>query len=78
MKRIYISAIFIILSNIVFGQFVEKDNFSKSMFYLQKQELDSAKKYIDLSMAEPEQAKQVKTIYYKGYIYKDLYKDNKL
>ena len=64
MKRIYISAILIILSSIVFGQFVGKDNFSKSMYYLQKQEIDSAKKYIDLSMVEPEQAALIKTIYY--------------
>ena len=74
MKRIYISAILIMLSSIVFGQFVGKDNFSKSMYYLQKQEIDSAKKYIDLSMVEPEQAALIKTIYYKGYIYKELYK----
>jgi len=58
----------------VFGQFVGKDNFSKSMFYLQKQEIDSAKKYIDLSMTDKEHASQLKTMYYKGYIYKELYK----
>lgn len=73
-KKIYISSLLIILSSVVFGQFVGKDSFSKSMYYLQKQEIDSAKKYIDLSMVDTLQSSQIKTLYYKGYIYKELYK----
>ena len=73
-KKIYISSLLIILSSVVFGQFVGKDSFSKSMYYLQKQEIDSAKKYIDLSMVDTSQSSQIKTLYYKGYIYKELYK----
>lgn len=73
-KRAYISAILFLLSNIAFGQLIGKDNFSTSMYYLQKLEIDSAQKYIDLSIAESENFNQTKKLYYKGYIYKELYK----
>ena len=62
------------LTSSVFGQFVGKDNLSVSLFYLQKVELDSAKKYIDLAVEDEALKDQAKTWYYKGYIYKDLYK----
>ena len=69
------------LTNSVFGQFVGKDNLSVALFYMQKSELDSAKKYIDLSIQEDTLASSPKKLYYRGFIYKELYKtiekDNK-
>jgi len=41
---------------------------------MQKEQLDSAKKYIDLAMVDDELRKSVKTWYYKGFIYKEIYK----
>ena len=73
-RRIYILLIVSMLTSSVFGQFVGKDNLSVSLFYLQKVELDSAKKYIDLAVEDEALKDQAKTWYYKGYIYKDLYK----
>jgi hypothetical protein len=73
-RRIYILLIVSMLTSSVFGQFVGKDNLSVSLFYLQKVELDSAKKYIDLAVEDEALKDQAKTWYYKGYIYKNLYK----
>ncbi len=64
-----------VLTGSVFGQFVGKDHLSVSLFYMQKTELDSAKKYIDLAVMDETLKKSAKTWYYKGYIYKDLYKE---
>jgi hypothetical protein len=58
----------------VFGQFIGKDNLSISLFYMQKAELDSAKKYIDLSIDDETLKTTAKTWYYRGFIYKELYK----
>ena len=80
-KKIYILFIVSILGSSVFGQFVGKDNLSVSLFYMQKSELDSAKKYIDLSINDDDLKSSAKTWYYRGFIYKELYKskekDNK-
>lgn len=73
-KRIYILFIVSILTCSVFGQFVGKDNLSISLFYMQKTELDSAKKYIDLAIEDEALKTTAKVWYYRGYIYKDLYK----
>jgi len=73
-KRIYILFIISILTSSVFGQFVGKDNLSISLFYMQKAELDSAKKYIDLATADETLTTAAKTWYYRGFIYKELYK----
>ena len=62
------------LTNSVFGQFVGKDNLSVALFYMQKSELDSAKKYIDLSIQEDTITSSPKKLYYRGFIYKELYK----
>jgi hypothetical protein len=59
----------------MFGQFIGKDNLSVSLFYLQKAELDSAKKFIDLAVLDEELTGEAKTWYYRGYIYKNLYKE---
>jgi len=75
-KRIYILFVVSILTSSVFGQFVGKDNLSISLFYLQKSETDSAKKYIDLSIADESLKSTAKTWYYRGFIYKELYKKN--
>ena len=48
-KKIYISLIVTILTSSVFGQFVGKDPLSISLYYMQKTEIDSAKKYIDIA-----------------------------
>jgi len=74
-KRNYILFIFSILTSTVFGQFVGKDNLSISLFYMQKTELDSAKKYIDLAIIDENLNIIPKTWYYRGYIYKELYKN---
>jgi hypothetical protein len=62
------------ISSLAFGQFVGRDNLSKSLYYMQKQELDSAKKYIDFAAEDVELKEKPKTWYYKGFIYKELYK----
>jgi hypothetical protein len=73
-KRIYILLILAMLTGSIFGQFIGRDNLSVSLFYFQKTELDSAKKYVDLAVLDEGLATQAKTWYYRGYIYKDLYK----
>jgi hypothetical protein len=74
-KKLYILFIIAILGNSAFGQFVGKDNLSISLFYMQKSELDSAKKYIDLSIMDDKLKPLAKTWYYRGFIYKELYKN---
>ena len=54
MKRIYILSLLFLFASYASGQFVGKDDLSKSLYYMQKQEIDSAKKYIDLAIANPE------------------------
>jgi len=73
-KRIYILFLVLLISNTLFGQFVGKDNVSKALFYLQKTELDSAKKYIDEAALVTEENSLPKTWYYRGFIYKEMYK----
>ncbi|MGB0887816.1 MAG: hypothetical protein ACPGSL_06820 [Vicingaceae bacterium] len=73
-KRIYILLITIMLTSSMFGQFIGRDHLSVAIFYLQKTELDSAKKYIDLAVLDQTLDTTAKTWFYKGYIYKDLYK----
>lgn len=75
-KRIYILFLILLFTQIAFGQFIGKDAVSKALFYLQKSELDSAKKYIDEADFDQELITQPKTWYYKALIYKDLYKLN--
>ncbi len=75
-KRIYILLLTLLFTQIVLGQFIGKDNVSKALFYLQKNELDSAKKYIDETILDQDLITQPKTWYYKSLIYKDLYKLN--
>lgn len=64
------------MGNTVFGQFIGKDNLSLSLFYMQKNELDSAKKYIDLAVNDEDLNSTAKMWYYRGFIYKDIYKAN--
>ena len=73
-KRFYILLMIITLTGSVFGQFVGKDNLSISLFYMQKSEVDSAKKYIDLAVVDNDLKSEVKTWYWRGYIYKEIYK----
>jgi hypothetical protein len=73
-KKINILFFVFILTSSVFGQFVGKDNLSISLFYMQKAELDSAKKYIDLAAVATDLKSTSKTWYYRGFIYKELYK----
>jgi len=74
-KRYYILLIVVLLSSITFGQFIGKDNLSKSLYYMQKQQLDSAKKHIDLAAVEAPLNESAKLWYYRGFIYKELYKN---
>ena len=73
-RKLYILLILSMLTSSMFGQFVGKDDLSVSLFYLQKSELDSAKKYIDLAVLDEALVREAKTWYYRGYIYKNLYK----
>jgi len=73
-KRIYILFVTTLINSVVFGQFIGRDDVSISLFYLQQSKLDSAKKYIDRATLDKELSTTVKTWYYKGAIYKDLYK----
>lgn len=74
MRRFYILSIFILIATIGYGQFIGKDGVSKALFYLQKNELDSAKKYIDEAEKEETINTLPKTWYYRALIYKDAYK----
>lgn len=80
-KKLYILLVITFLSSSVFGQFLGKDALSVSLFYMQKNELDSAKKYIDIASTDSELNTTPKTWFYKGLVYKELYKsiekDNK-
>lgn len=62
------------LTGSMFGQFIGRDDLSVALFYLQKTEFDSAQKYIDKSSIDEELGATAKTWYYRGYIYKELYK----
>lgn len=75
-KGLYILSLILLIGNIVFAQFVGKDGVSKALFYLQKSELDSAKKYIDEASVDSIINNEAKTWYYRGFIYKELYKTN--
>lgn len=74
MRRFYILSIFILIATIGYGQFIGKDGVSKALFYLQKNELDSAKKYIDEAEQDETTKTLPKTWYYRALIYKDAYK----
>ncbi len=76
LKRLNILLFVALLSNAVFAQFIGRDNLSVSLFYMQKSELDSAKKYIDLATEEESLNTTAKLWYYRGFIYKDVYKTN--
>jgi hypothetical protein len=75
-KGLYILSLILLIGNAVFAQFVGKDGVSKALFYLQKSELDSAKKYIDEASVDSTINNEAKTWYYRGFIYKELYKTN--
>ena len=73
-KKLYILLLIAAFNSSIFAQFVGRDNLSVSLFYMQKSELDSAKKYIDLSVNDEELNSTAKMWYYRGFIYKDIYK----
>lgn len=75
-KRNYILTALFLISGMGFGQFIGKDGVSKALFYLQKNELDSSKKYIDEAILDTSTSELPKTWYYRVLIYKDLYKAN--
>lgn len=75
-KRIYILFLMLFFSNVILAQFIGKDGVSKALYYLQKEELDSAKKYIDEAVLDSTENAFAKTWYYRGFIYKELYKNN--
>ncbi len=73
-KGLYILSLILLIGTIANAQFVGKDGVSKALFYLQKPELDSAKKYIDEAALDSTINNEAKTWYYRGFIYKELYK----
>ncbi len=72
----YILPLFLLIAQMSnsFGQFSPKDENVKAMYYLQQNEIDSAKKYIDLAIENPNLKPKQITWYYRAYIYKTLYK----
>ena len=60
--------------NTSYAQFAPKDDVVKAMLFLQQNEFDSAKKYIDSAIENPELQNKQATWYYRGYIYKALFK----
>lgn len=73
-KLIYISLFITTISSSLYGQFIGRDPLSVSLFYMQKSELDSAKKYIDKALDDNQLNTTPKFWYYRGFIYKDIYK----
>jgi len=71
---VYISILLLSVIATANAQFVKNNNISKVEFYFQKNELDSAKKYIDIASKESQYINDAKTWFYKSIIYKDLYK----
>lgn len=71
---VYISILLLSVITTANAQFVKNNNLSKVEFYVQKNELDSAKKYIDIASKESQFINDAKTWFYKSIIYKDLYK----
>lgn len=71
---VYISILLLSVFTTANAQFVKNNNLSKVEFYIQKNELDSAKKYIDIASRESQFINDAKTWFYKSIIYKDLYK----
>ncbi|MBW6483229.1 MAG: hypothetical protein K0B10_09215 [Vicingaceae bacterium] len=71
---IYISILLLSVITTANAQFVKNNNLSKVEFYVQKNELDSAKKYIDIASKESQFINDTKTWFYKSMIYKELYK----
>ena len=66
-----------LIGSSAFAQFIGKDHLSVALFYMQKTELDSARRHIDLAVEDTTLNSSAKTWYYRGFIYKDLYKRNK-
>lgn len=58
------------------AQIIRDDNISRVEFYIQKGEMDSAKKYINLTLNQANYAQSPKAWFYKSYIYKELYKNH--
>lgn len=56
------------------AQRISDDNISRMEFYFQKNDMDSAAKYINLAIAEDAYKNDPKTWFYKAQIYKELYK----
>lgn len=65
---------FIFCSVVASAQFGPQDNVAMALQYLQNQQLDSAKSKIDKASTEEALKNQPKTWYYRGFIYKELYK----
>lgn len=75
MKRlIYILSLLFAVTTTVNAQFVQNNSMSKSEFYIQKAEFDSAQKYIDIAATQEEYAKEAKVWFYRSFIYKEQYK----
>jgi tetratricopeptide (TPR) repeat protein len=74
LKHISLIILFAWQTVIVFGQFGPKDENVKAMLFLQQNELDSAKKYTDIAITNPSLTDKQVTWFYRGYIYKTLFK----
>ena len=72
-KKLYILFFVALLSGTLFGQ-RQKDEVAKALSHLQNSDLDSAQFFIDKASIHITLKGQPKTWYYKGFIYKEIYK----
>lgn len=71
---IYILILLLSVVQTANAQLISDNNLSRAEFYFQKNELDSAKKYINLVVREEAYINNPKAWFYKGLIYKEQYK----
>lgn len=70
-KKIYISSLLVFITLSVNAQF---DAVTKAFKYLQANQIDSAQKYIDIAANDDNLKEKPNTHYYRGFVYKELYK----
>ena len=70
MKKIFYIAVLLFFSSSIFGQ----NLLTNAVYSLKNKELDKAKELIDAASVDSVFYKKPATWYYKGFIYKDLFK----
>lgn len=70
-KILFIIVGFLIIANVAQAQ---PEKVSEALRYYQKGDLDAAKETIDMAVKNEQTANQAKAWYYRGFIYKEIYK----